>query len=151
MFRPSPLRRVLHLWDYVRERGGWYGYAPVRGESDDRWEPGDPPEEAYGRVTNPERFQPLHSTMLEIVDGLEEAFDLDRTEGYGLDEELEGKHGLARPSIRLTPADSNAAPITVVFTDFPGLMVRLGRWFDVPFLHVDAMLVTRTRPAKLNG
>ena len=79
-----------------------------------------PPEEAYGRVTNPERFLPLQSAAIEVLDGLEQTFDVRRVEGYGLDAELEGKRGTVRPSIQLTPADPKAAPITVVFTDFPG-------------------------------
>ena len=92
-----------------------------------------PPEEAYGRVTNPERFLPLQSAAIEVLDRLEQTFDVHRVEGYGLDEELEGARGTVRPSIQLTPADPKAASITVVFTDFPGLFVRFGRWQDVLF------------------
>ena len=92
------------------------------------WGPGGPPEEAYGRLTNVERFRPLHSTMLEIVDRLEEGFEVERTEGYGLDEELEKGLVLARPCVRLSPRDPDAAPIAVAFTAFPGLHIRFGRW-----------------------
>ena len=59
------------------------------GDSTDSPPPGMPPEEAYGRVTNPERFRVLHTVMLEILDKLEAEFDVRREEGYGLDEELE--------------------------------------------------------------
>ena len=93
-----------------------------------RWGREGPPEEAYGRVTNPERFAPLHDAALESIDRLETDFDVDRVEGYGLDEELEGTRGLARPSVKLRPTDRDAAPITMVFSDFPGLFVRIGRW-----------------------
>ena len=61
---------------------------------------------------------------------LEADFEVERAEGYGLDEDLEGKRGLARPSVKLSPTDPEAAPMTVVFTDFPGLFVRFGRWAD---------------------
>ncbi len=88
---------------------------------------------AYSRVTNPERFQPLHTAMLEIIGRLENDFEVERTEGYGLDEELEKNLDLARPDIRLTPRDPDAAPIVVVFTAFPGLHVRFGRWYKEPF------------------
>ena len=97
-----------------------------------RWGREGPPEDAYGRVTNPERFGPLHDAALEMIGRLEDGFEVERTEGYGLDEELESKRGLARPSIKLSPTDPEAAPVTVVFTDFPGLFVRFGRWYEEP-------------------
>ena len=98
-----------------------------------RWGPEGPPEEAYSRVTNPERFQPLHAAMTDIIARLQLDFDVERAEGYGLDEELEHRHTLAAPSVVLTPSDPGAAPIAIVFTDFPGLHVRFGRWRTEPF------------------
>ena len=93
----------------------------------------DPPEEAYGRVTDAERFRPLHSATLQLMGRLEADFDVERVEGYGLDEELESRVGLTRASVRLSPSDSEAAPITVAFSDFPGLRVRFGQWHIEPF------------------
>ena len=93
------------------------------------WGPEGPPEEAYGRVTNPERFLPLHGDAIEMI---ERQFDVERVEGYGLDEELEYR-GLLRASINLRPSDPEAAPIMVAFTDFPGLHVRFGKWYREPF------------------
>ncbi len=98
-----------------------------------RWGPEGPPTEAYSRVTNAERFRPLHPTMLEIIGRLENGFEVQRTEGYGLDEELERGFGLARPCVRLSPKDPDAAPIAVVFSAFPGLHVRFGRWHTEAF------------------
>jgi len=92
-----------------------------------RWGPGGPPPEAYSRVTNPERFAPLHKFAAELLHRLESTFDVERAEGYGLDPELEsGK--LERPSIRLVPRDSGDAPIVVTFSAFPGVRVRFGYW-----------------------
>lgn len=105
---------------------GWYGYAKD-GKA------GPPPDPAYSRVTNAERFRPLHSAMREIIGRLENDFDVERTEGYGLDAELEQGLEPARPHVRLNPRDPEAAPIAVVFSTFPGLNVRLGRWFTEPF------------------
>ena len=101
--------------------------------SGSRWGDEGPPDEAYGRVTDPGRFGPLHDAVLEILGRLEAEFDVERVEGYGLDEDLESKRGLVRPSVKLSPADPEAAPITVAFTDFPGLFVRFGRWTEEPF------------------
>ena len=98
---------------------GWFGYG--KGEV-------SPLDEAYSRVTNAERFRPLHATMLEIIARLENDFDVERTEGHGLDEDLERRLALASPSVRLSPKDTDAAPITAVFTAFPGLHLRFGRW-----------------------
>ena len=135
-------RMLLRCRQYLvraRGKGAWttyYYYNPSdQSKRQERvYEPLEqPPDEAYGRVTNPERFEPLHSTMMEMISRLEETFDVVRVEGYGLDEELEGKRGIARPSVQLTPVDSNAAPITVAFSDFPGLFIRFGRWVTEPF------------------
>src|SRR5215510_11051371 len=59
------------------------------------------PPEAYSRVTNPERFRPLH-TLMGLIGRLEAAFDVERFEGFGLDSDLEAGE-LARPSVRLVP------------------------------------------------
>lgn len=97
-----------------------------------KWGLAGPPPEAYSRVTNPGRFQPLHPAALGVLERLQAQFDVERVEGFGLDEEME-KVDLARTSIKLTPVDRSAAPIVVVFTSFPGLMVRCGRWLVTPF------------------
>ena len=101
--------------------------------SGDRWGPEGPPKEAYSRVTNPERFQPLHGAAIELLGRLERDFDVEREEGYGLDEELEKHFDPARPGVRLTPLDPQAAPIVVVFTKFLGLHFRFGSWRTEPF------------------
>ncbi|MDE0432347.1 MAG: DUF6226 family protein [Caldilineaceae bacterium] len=88
---------------------------------------------AYSRVTNPERFRPLHAAMLAIIDRLERDFEVERAEGFGLDEKLERGLDLARTDVILTPRDADAPPIAVVFTAFPGLRLRLGRWYIEPF------------------
>ena len=100
--------------------------------SGDRWGSDGPPEEAYSRVTNPERFQPLHAAATELLDRLEREFAVERLEGPDADDEL-GRKSLARPAIRLTPHDPQAAPIVVAFTEFPGLHVRFGSWRKEPF------------------
>ncbi len=96
--------------------------------SGSKWGDNEPPLEAYSRVTDAERFRPLHPAMMDMILGLEAAFDVVRAEGYSLDEELEKPFSLARPSVRLSPGDPDAAPILVAFSDFPGLHVRFGRW-----------------------
>jgi len=97
-----------------------------------RWGPEGPPPEAYSRVTHPERFRPLHDVALALLRQLHASFNVSYVEGYGLDSELE-VGDLVRPSIRLVPLDSKAAPLAVTFTAFPGLRVRAGRWCTAAF------------------
>ncbi len=99
--------------------------------SGSRWGPEGPPKEAYSRVTNPERFAPLHDFAINLLANLEAEFDVQRSEGYDLDPELEAGD-LARPSVKLTPRSNDAAPILVVFTDFPAVLVHAGRWHTEP-------------------
>ena len=91
-----------------------------------------PPEEAYSRVTNPERFQPLHDAATELLDRLEREFAVERLEGHCKDDEL-SRESLARPLIRLVPYDSQAAPIVMAFTEFPGLHLKFGTWCTESF------------------
>lgn len=95
--------------------------------------PVGPPLEAYERSTNAERFRPLHSFALETVGRLKDDFSVENSEGDGLDLELERGLEPVRPSVRLSPVDTGAAPITVVFSAFPGLHVRFGWWHTKPF------------------
>ena len=97
----------------------------------DRWGPEGPPPEAYERVTNPERFAPLHDIALDLLERLDREFDVTREEGYGLDP-LE-REDLVRPTVRLKPTDPEAGPLTIRFSKFPGIGVRLGHWFAVSF------------------
>ena len=95
----------------------------------DRWGDEGPPPEAYSRVTNPERFEPLVAAILSIIDQLEETYDVGRDEAHGLDQELERRPSdIVRPTIRLTPRNRHAAPLTVAFSSFPSIQVRFGKW-----------------------
>ena len=93
-----------------------------------KWGPEGPPKELYSSVTNAERFRPLHELALNLIARLEAEFDVDLVERYGLDKEMEENLELDRPSIKLTPHGDSSAPITVVFTAFPGIAIRAGRW-----------------------
>ena len=97
----------------------------------DKWGLDGPPPEAYSRVTNPDRFRPLHGFAERLLRSLEADFDVARDEGFGLDPELHGNDS-ARPTVRLVPRSPDAGALTIAFTWFPGLMVRLGHWFVEP-------------------
>ncbi|HXG69387.1 MAG TPA: DUF6226 family protein [Gemmatimonadaceae bacterium] len=85
-----------------------------------------PPPEAYSRITNPDRFAPLHDDALNLLSRLSAEFDVQRSEGYGLDPELE-RADLARQTVQLVPANPASASLTFVFTTFPSVNLRCGR------------------------
>jgi len=91
----------------------------------------DPPPEAYGRVTNADRYRVLHTVASELLDRLEAEYVVERVDGVDLDPEM--TRSVAVESVtRLLPATEAAAPLTVALTRFPGLIARYGRW------HVEA-------------
>jgi len=91
------------------------------------WGMEGPPEEAYSRVTEPERFMPMQQWALELVARLEHEYEVTREEGESMDAQLGGL-SLSRPTIKLTPLDDSCAPVTIALTNFPSLAVRVGRW-----------------------
>ena len=91
------------------------------------WGGEGPPDEAYSRVTEPERFAPLHGWALEAVARLQAEYEVTLEECGIADADLE-RSPLSRPLMKLTPVQDSAAPVTIAFTDFPGLGVRAGRW-----------------------
>jgi hypothetical protein len=86
---------------------------------------GVPPAEAYSRVTNPERFLPLHEATARLLDQLTREYAVTREDGYPLAVDLEGVE-TARPSVKLSPASARSAAIGVVFTTFPGVLLSFG-------------------------
>jgi hypothetical protein len=93
-----------------------------------------PPDEAYGRVTDPGRFRVLHEVADRAVGRLAASYDVQVRAAATVAEDFPGRPpaaGIVR-ILELVPADDTAAPVTIVFTDFPGLVVRYGRW------HVEA-------------
>ena len=91
------------------------------------WGREGPPDEAYSRVTEPERFAPLHGWVLEAVERLQREYEVTLDEDGVTDADLE-RSPLSRPLMKLTPTHDSSAPVTIAFTDFPGLGVRAGRW-----------------------
>ena len=96
------------------------------------WGREGPPDEAYSRVTEPERFLPLVEWSLDMLSRLEAEYDVRREEGYDLDSPLE-RTPPTRPTIKLTPRRDASAPIAVAFHDLPGIRVRFGHYLIEPF------------------
>ena len=93
----------------------------------DRGLRGTPDPDAYGRVTDAQRFAPLHQFAEALLRRLAEQFDVMPDENAAPALALAPAGPVALKSIRLEPRTEGAADLVVTFTDFPGLHVRFGR------------------------
>lgn len=86
-------------------------------------------DEGYGRVTNPERYQVVSDHAEAMLAELEHRYRVTRAEGLQLDAEFAARE-FTRRIVRLQPDSTDAAPLTVAFTVFPGVYVRFGLWHE---------------------
>jgi hypothetical protein len=80
----------------------------------------------YSQVTNPGRFAVLHDEAERLLDELTARYTVERREAL---EPLSGTGRRVR-TVRLIPRTPAAAPLAVAFTDFPSVVLRLGRWYE---------------------
>jgi len=104
---------------------------------DDSWP--DPPPEAYSRVTDAERYRPLHASADRLLADLEVRYRVERTDEVDLEPTVVRRWRRAERAVRLTPG-GNGSPLTVIFTDFPGVVILAGHALEVrlPFCGCDA-------------
>ncbi|MFI7539728.1 DUF6226 family protein [Actinoplanes sp. NPDC049599] len=88
---------------------------------------GSRPDSFSSRVSDPGRFLVLHEAAEDVLDELTERYIVDRRET----KEPVGPTAGAEVVriVRLMPRTPAAAPLSIAFTDFPGIVLRLGRWF----------------------
>lgn len=102
-----------------------------------RWGMDSPPEDLYSVCAHPQRFAPLAVVARALVDHLIDAYDVDVADTAALPGYLEaaeiGSESYPVSVTLLTPKDSEAAPLTVVETAFPGVHVLAGAAGDHPF------------------
>jgi hypothetical protein len=80
---------------------------------------------AFPHATDTGRFAVLHEAAEGMLDDLTERYMVERRES----KELLGPEEALVRMVRLIPRTPAAGPLAVAFTDYPGLMVRLGRWW----------------------
>ena len=97
-----------------------------------RWE-GSPPEDAYSRISNPERFAPLHTVANALADWLQESFDVTVDESPSVASDLLRVPDQVVRAVRIMPGDPAAAPLTFVLTGFPGVYLHAGALHDFQF------------------
>lgn len=93
---------------------------------------GGAPPDGYGRVGDAEHYRQLHALADSLVAALLTHYEVDRSDETTMAGELTFPRSSPERVVRLTPRCPDAAFITVVWTSFPGLQVRFGRW------HLDA-------------
>ena len=84
-----------------------------------------PDPEAYGRVTNPERFQAVVDAARGMIADLVKRYEVELTPG-DLSVDFPNWTGSIEELTRLRP--SSGAPLTFMITGFPGVVVRVGDW-----------------------
>lgn len=98
----------------------------------DRW-PDGPPAEAYGVVSHPERFAPLHDVADALVRHLAARYDVDVTDDPSCAGDVRVPLPEAVRAVRLVPRRATSAALTVVWTAFPGVVLHAGLLQDFPF------------------
>ncbi|WP_413317607.1 DUF6226 family protein [Agrococcus sp. 1P02AA] len=90
----------------------------------ERWQ--QPPEESYSVVTHPERYAPLHEVAEALLAHLVASYDVEVDEGPAIAAALPYPPEDVVRAVRVTPRDRAAAPLSLVLTGFPGVMVLAG-------------------------
>jgi hypothetical protein len=119
--KSSPSAHVLLLSD-----GRFNSIAPLfRAVHAEAVETEQPDHEAYGRVTNPERYQIVVDAARDRIDDLVESYQVESDAGEA-DVDFPDWASESAPVVRLRPV--LGAPLAFMFTDFPGVVVRVGEW-----------------------
>jgi hypothetical protein len=91
----------------------------------------EPLPDEFSGVTRAGRFHVLHQAADTLLDELQEQYAVDRRET---------KEPASRQPdapvvrvVRLMPRSPAASQLSVAFTDFPGVVLRLGRWYEDAF------------------
>ena len=87
-----------------------------------RWGMDGPPEDAYSRVTHPQRYAPLHDVADALVAHVLAVYDC------VAEEEAPEEHELRAVRLRAVPG---TAGVHIAWTDFPGVRARLGSGDEV--------------------
>ncbi|SEJ66626.1 hypothetical protein SAMN04487917_10933 [Arthrobacter sp. yr096] len=99
----------------------------------DRWGADSPPEDSYSVDTHRERFEGLHQVAKALVEYMNSTYDVDVSVDPAHAADLSVNAGEVMEVARVTPRDPSAAPLTFVWTAYPGVVVHAGLLHDFPF------------------
>lgn len=95
-----------------------------------RWPGASPPEDAYSRVSHLQRFAPLHEVADALIEWLRSTFDAVADQDPGVAQDLLHLPADVVRAVRIVPSNPQAAPLTFVFTGFPGIFLHAGALHD---------------------
>jgi len=133
---PEPLDRAQRLAGYRRPATPTDTYLDDAGVAiayGERWAQGEPPHDAYERVSHPERFAPLHAVADALIAFLADEYDARVEEEVAFAADSRADPAQVVRAVRVTPTAPDAAPLTFVFTDFPGVVLLAGALFQQAF------------------
>lgn len=105
-------------------------------EYGDRWGVAGPPQDTYSVDSHPERFAPLHGVADTLVAHLVANYDVEVEEGDTVWADVAWPAPQAWRvvrAVRLTPANSDGAPLSIAWSTYPGVHVHAGVLCDAPF------------------
>ena len=98
-----------------------------------RWALGSAPEDIYSVTSNLERLRPLHAVAEALIAHLVETYEVDVSDDLvNASDIMHTRDDIVR-AVRLTPRNTNAAPLTFVFTEYPSVIVHAGVLTDFLF------------------
>jgi hypothetical protein len=98
-----------------------------------RWGSGLAPQDRYGVDSNPRRFAPLHLVADALIRYLTETYAVTVSEDAAFAADLIHEPGDVLRAVRVIPANPAAAPLTLVYTSYPGVILHAGLLHDFPF------------------
>ncbi|KQV06956.1 DUF6226 family protein [Leifsonia sp. Root112D2] len=119
-------RPTFPVETYRDEQGGVIDYG-------NRWARDSPPDDAYSRMSNLQRFAPLHDVATALIEWLQSAFDVTVEETPTAATDFLLKPDDVVRAIRVVPRDPTAAPLTFVLTRFPAVYLHAGLLHDFHF------------------
>lgn len=91
-----------------------------------------PPDDAYERVTNPQRYGVVVEAARALIDRLVRDFDAEVVPGSVDADFPQDQRGSDDEVVRVIPRGPGG-PLTFRITEFPGVIVRFGRLHEEPF------------------
>lgn len=116
---PPYVRPTAPPREFLDERGAVIPYGS-------QWGMEGPAEEAYSRDSHPERFAPLHDVARALLQHLQDEFDVRVERGTEFARDLSNSHLPITDAYSLTPNAFDAAPLVVVLTQYPGVLMKAG-------------------------
>jgi hypothetical protein len=119
-------RPALPVETYWDEQGSPIDYG-------NRWGGASPPDDAYSRVSNLQRFAPLHAVADALIEWLQDNFEATVEQTPSATADLLHMPNDALRAVRVVPLTPTAAPLTFVLTRFSGVYIHAGALHDFQF------------------